>query len=167
MLSTFRSGFDRAVEITGLILVLLLLTCVTLGVISREMNSPLIWTDEIARFIMLWLVVAGWIMATRRKGHIRINFFLQKLSPSALKMAEIIIQSLMVIFGGMIAYYSIELTLKNFELEATTVPISMAFMYAPMILAGLVTLIQALIEIFELVNNKKTAPKTTNSGALL
>lgn len=167
MLSIWRSRFDRAVEITGLILVVLLLSCVTLGVISREFNAPLIWTDEVARFIMLWLVVAGWIMATRRKGHIRIIFFIAMLRPVYLKAAEFIIQSLMVVFGAMIAYHSLTLTIKNHELEAITVPLSMAFMYAPMVLAGLVTMIQAFIEIYALANNRITATKTTNTGALL
>jgi TRAP-type C4-dicarboxylate transport system permease small subunit len=49
-----------------------------------------------------------------------------------------------------VAIYSVGLTVRNFDLEATTVPISFAWMYAPMVLAGVITTGQALSELVEI-----------------
>ena len=115
----------------------------TLGVVTRAAGDPLIWTDEISRFLMIWLAVFGWILASRRRSHVRIRFFQDLLPKPAWKVAEIAIQLALCVFGVGIMFYSVGLVIRNFDLEATTVPISFAWMYAPMILAGAVTAAQA------------------------
>ena len=143
-------ALDRAIEALACVLVVALLCCVTLGVVTRAWGDPLIWTDEIARFLMIWLAVFGWILASRRRTHVRIRFFQDLLPRPAWRTAEFVIQFALLIFGIGIAVYSVGLTIRNLDLEATTVPISFAWMYAPMILAGLFTTGQALSELIEI-----------------
>jgi TRAP-type C4-dicarboxylate transport system permease small subunit len=95
---------------------------------------------------MLWVAVAGWILASRRRAHIRIRFFHDKLPPRLWRLAEAIMQLAMILAGGLIAGYSIHLVQANYDLEATTVPMSMGLLYAPMVLAGVVTLLQGVAE---------------------
>ena len=52
-------GFDRAAAIVACALVVALLVCVALGVVTRGLGEPLIWTDELSRFLMVWLAVFG------------------------------------------------------------------------------------------------------------
>jgi TRAP-type C4-dicarboxylate transport system permease small subunit len=141
---------DRSIEALACLVLVVLLGDVTLGVITRALGDPLIWTDEIARFFMVWLAVLGWIIAARRRTHVRIRFFQDLLPPRAWKAAEMTIQCALVIFGIAVAVYGVGLTIRNYDLEATTVPISFAWMYAPMVLAGVVAAGQALGELVEL-----------------
>jgi TRAP-type transport system small permease protein len=149
MMQRFLMGFDRAVGAIACFILLALLVCVTLGVVTRAIDDPLIWTDEISRFLMIWLAVFGWILAARRRSHVRIRFFQELLPKQAWKVAEIAIQAALCLFGIGIMFYSVDLVRRSLDLEATTVPISFAWMYAPMILAGAVTAAQALSEIVE------------------
>lgn len=144
------TALDRAIEALACILVIALLCCVMLGVVTRAWGDPLIWTDEIARFLMIWLAVFGWILASRRRTHVRIRFFQDLLPRPAWRAAEFVIQLALLIFGAGIAVYSVGLTLRNLDLEATTVPISFGWMYAPMILAGIFTAGQAFSELIEI-----------------
>ena len=137
---------DRGIEAVAGILLIALLGCVTLGVITRALNDPLIWTDEIARFLMVF----GWILASRRRTHVRIRFFADLLPRPARRVAEFVIQTALLIFGVAVAVTGVGLTARNFDLEATTVPISFAWMYAPMVLAGAVTAGQALSQALEI-----------------
>jgi TRAP-type C4-dicarboxylate transport system permease small subunit len=141
---------DRSIEALACVILVALLSCVTLGVITRALDDPLIWTDEISRFLMVWLAVFGWILASRRRTHVRIRFFGDLLPRQAWKAAEFVIQLALLIFGIGVAIYGVGLTVRNFDLEATTVPISFAWMYAPMVLAGVVTAGQACSEIIEI-----------------
>jgi TRAP-type C4-dicarboxylate transport system permease small subunit len=150
MLQRFPIVFDRLIGAVACFILLALLLCVTSGVVTRALDDPLVWSDEVSRFLMIWLAVFGWILATRRRAHVRIRFFQDLLSKQGWKVAEIAIQLALFIFGLGIMSYSVGLVLRSLDLEATTVPISFAWMYAPMILAGAVTAAQALSEIVEL-----------------
>src|SRR5436189_3773296 len=92
MLLLFRRGVDCALFGLAIALTVALLTVVMLGVITRALNDPLIWTDEVSRFIMVWVAVAGWLLATRRRAHIRIRFFHDLLPKPAWRAAELVIQ---------------------------------------------------------------------------
>jgi TRAP-type C4-dicarboxylate transport system permease small subunit len=140
-------AFDRLAAFGCIALVTLLLGCVTLGVITRALGEPLIWTDELSRFLMVWLAVFGWVAATRKRIHVRIRFLQDRLPARAHKATEVAIQAAMTLFGALVAWYAVGLIGRNVDLEATTLPISMAWMYAPMLLAGAVTALQGAREL--------------------
>jgi TRAP-type C4-dicarboxylate transport system permease small subunit len=141
------SLLDRVTAIVACALVVALLVDVSLGVVTREAGSPLIWTDELARFLMVWLAVFGWVLASRKRLHVRIRYFQDLLPRRAHKTTEVVIQLALTVFGALVAMYSVGLVVKNHDLEATTLPISMSWMYAPLVLAGIATAAQGLIEL--------------------
>jgi TRAP-type transport system small permease protein len=140
-------AFDQAAALASCALVVALLGDVSLGAITRSMGDPLIWTDELARFLMVWLAVLGWIVASRKKLHVRIRFFQDLLPTRGHRAVEIAIQLAMAVFGALILVYGVGLVTKNIDLEATTLPISMAWMYVPLLPAGAVTLAQGIREL--------------------
>ena len=149
MLRPLAGAFDKAAQFVCCALVTMLLGCVSLGAATRGLGEPLIWTDELSRFLMVWLAVFGWIVATRKRIHVRIRFFQDHLPKQAHKATELAIQAAMTLFGGLVMAYSVGLIGKNYELEATSLPISMAWMYAPMVLGGAITALQGAGEVIE------------------
>lgn len=158
--------FDRTMEVVAAILLVALLVTVTLGIVTRAVGEPLIWTDEVSRFLMLWVAVVGWILASRRRAHIRIRFFHDMLPVRAWRAAEALMQLAMILFGALTTWYSIHLAQANYDLEATTVPLSMGLLYAPMVLAGLVTLLQGLREFIDNLRNRRVSPYAPVAAAL-
>ena len=128
------------------VLVAVLLCTVTLGIVFRAINDPLSWTDEISGFLMVWLACLGWMIATRHGTHIRIQLLQGMLPETAWRGSEVIIQIGVAIIGGVVAWYSIHLMRVNSDIEAMSVPVSVAWMYAPLLPAGLLTLLQALAD---------------------
>jgi TRAP-type C4-dicarboxylate transport system permease small subunit len=162
MLRALVRAFDKASLFVCCVLVIALLGCVSLGALTRGLGEPLIWTDELSRFLMVWLAVFGWIVASRKRIHVRIRFFQEK---RAHKVTEIAIQSAMTLFGALVAAYSVGLIGKNHDLEATTLPISMAWMYAPMVLGGAITALQGASEVVQALRRPPPPPAT--DGALV
>ena len=158
-------ALDHIFEALACVILTALLASVTLGVVTRAFNDPLIWTDEVSRFLMVWLAVFGWILASRRRSHVRIRFFQDLLPGPGRTAAEMAFQAAILLFGIAVAGYGVGLTVRNLDLEATTVPISFAWMYAPMVLAGVVTAGQAVGDIIEL-GRRHRAPATANEGAI-
>ena len=151
------SAFDRIAAVVACGLLVALLGCVTLGVVTRAANNPLIWTDELSRFLMVWLAAFGWILATRRRIHVRIRYFQDKLPAGAHRGVELAIQAAMTLFVVLIAWYGVGLTIKNHDLEATTLPLSMSWLYAPLVLAGAATAAQGIAELVESLRRARPA----------
>jgi len=161
MLRRLVGAFDRSAAIVACALVVALLVDVSLGALTRSLGDPLIWTDELARFLMVWLAVAGWIIASRKRLHVRIRYFHDLLPARAHRSVELAIQLAMALFGALIVVYGTGLVAKNRDLEATTLPIAMAWMYVPLLPAGAVTFVQAIRELVTAF----TLPPSGRSGA--
>ena len=157
-IASLNYAFDKAAQFVCCALVTALLGCVSLGAATRGLGNPLIWTDELSRFLMVWLAVFGWIVASRKRIHVRIRFFQDRLPEHAHKATELAIQIAMTLFGALVTAYSTGLIGKNFELEATSLPISMAWMYAPMVLGGAITALQGANEVIETLRRPPQPP---------
>ena len=156
---------DRVLEVLAGLLVVALLGTVALGILTRAEGDPLDWTDELARFFMIWLAMFGWIVASRRRGHVRIRFFKDLLPPPLWRLEEAVIQAGMVVLGAVVTYFGVNLVGRNWDLEATSLPISMAWMYVPLIPAGAVTTLQALAELVEQLRRPRPAASPGESAA--
>ena len=139
---------DRSLQVFTGFLVAVLLCVVTAGIIFRAFNEPLSWTDEICGFLMVWLACLGWMIATRHNAHIRIRLLLDKLPGKAWRGTEVVIQVAVAVVGAVVAWKSIHLVQVNSDIEAMSVPISVAWMYAPLLPAGVLTTVQALADMF-------------------
>jgi TRAP-type C4-dicarboxylate transport system permease small subunit len=137
---------DRSLAIIAGLLIVTLLGVVTAGIVSRGMNAPFVWTDEISGYLMVWLACFGWMIATRRGSHIRIQNFQNRLPAPAWLVLERAFQLAMMAFGVIIAWKSIHLIQVNADVEAVTLPVPTALLYVPLLPAGLLTFGQAVAE---------------------
>ena len=111
---------DRLIEWATVLVTIAMVGAVMLGVVSRSINEPLIWTDEASRYLLVWLAALGWVLTTRRRTHIRISFFADMLPAPVRRLLEIAIQSALTLFGALLAWKGVDLVAKNHDLEATT-----------------------------------------------
>src|ERR1700745_4047673 len=69
-------------EAAGAGLVLAEICILFAGVVSRYVfDSPLLWTDELANFLFLWLSMLGAVVALQRDGHMRLTTFVGSVPP--------------------------------------------------------------------------------------
>ncbi|GJD79929.1 TRAP transporter large permease subunit [Methylobacterium gregans] len=81
-LQTFDRVLGRMVEIPAAILVGLEIVVLLAGVVSRYiLHHPLIWSDELAAVLFLWLAMLGTVIAYRRGEHMRMTAFVGMASP--------------------------------------------------------------------------------------
>jgi tripartite ATP-independent transporter DctM subunit len=70
------------VEFPAALLVAAEVVVLLMGVISRYvLHTPLVWSDELASILFLWLAMLGSIVALRRGEHMRMTAIVGKLSP--------------------------------------------------------------------------------------
>ena len=74
---------SRALELATALLVAALAAAVGLQVVGRHLlHSPLPWTEEIARLLLVWLMCAGGVSALQRGEHPRVTALVRLLEPA-------------------------------------------------------------------------------------
>ena len=82
-LTVFSRGMDYVTEVPAALLVLAEIILLFAGVVCRYVfHQPLIWSDELASILFLWLAMLGSVIALRRGTHMRMTALVDIASPS-------------------------------------------------------------------------------------
>lgn len=137
---------DRSVEVAAVLVMLSLLGTIVAGVATRMVNRPLVWTDELAQYLLVWLGFLGWIIASRRRSHIRITTFIDRLPRIGRIAFEIAAQLGVVTLAVLMIWHAGPLIRRNIDVEAVTLPFPTAMLYVLLPTTGFVILAQAVLE---------------------
>ena len=78
-----------AVEVPAALLVLADIVVLFAGVVSRYvLHRPLLWSDELASILFLWLALLGAVVALRRGEHMRMTAVVSKAVPETRALLE-------------------------------------------------------------------------------
>jgi tripartite ATP-independent transporter DctM subunit len=78
-----------AVEVPAALLVLAEIVVLFAGVVSRFVfHSPVVWSDELASILFLWLAMFGAVVALQRGQHMRLTALVSRMPPAWQARAE-------------------------------------------------------------------------------
>ena len=93
------------VEIPAALLVVAEIVILFAGVVARYgLHSPLIWSDELASILFLWLAMLGAAVAFRRAEHMRMTAIVASARPSMRAYLELVATCAALAFLLMIAW---------------------------------------------------------------
>jgi TRAP-type C4-dicarboxylate transport system permease small subunit len=148
---------DRLVEAAAVLLLLTMLATVSLGVAFRLAGEPLAWSDELGQYLLVWTAFAGWIIASRRRSHIRIGLIVDRLKGLPRRLVEVVIQLLVAALGVVLLIKSFGLIGRNTDVEWVSLPLSVALVYIPMPIAGMAVIFQAVLQAIEALRGEVKA----------
>jgi TRAP-type C4-dicarboxylate transport system permease small subunit len=161
VLANFVRCSDKLVGAAAVLLLLAMLAAVFLGVVFRLAGEPLAWSDELAQYLLVWTGFTGWIIASRRRSHIRIGLIVDRLKGLPRQAAEIVIQLLVASLGAILLFKSFGLIQRNVDVEWVSLPLSVALVYIPMPIAGCAVIMQAVAQIVEAARGRVERDTTT------
>ena len=83
--------FALLVEVPTVLLLVAEVVILLMGVITRYLlRTPLIWSDELASILFLWLAMFGAAIAVQRNGHMRLSYLADRLPPRMRAVAEVL-----------------------------------------------------------------------------
>jgi len=87
----FSHVLIRLVEVPAAILVLAEIVVLLAGIISRYVfQSPIVWTDELASMLFLWLAMLGSVIALQRAEHMRMTAIVAMVSPRTRAFLDVV-----------------------------------------------------------------------------
>jgi TRAP-type C4-dicarboxylate transport system permease small subunit len=121
---------SRLIEIAIILGAAFIVSIVTTEVILRYVfKHSLIFTEELSRYLMVWIVFLGGAMAVRDEAHIRINILVKRLNPTLGKAARLLAHGLVLIFLVIVAVEGIRILPDELRQMCITIDLALFYFY--------------------------------------
>ncbi len=134
-ISIFSDITNKLISKFVVLLIFLLSLLLGVAVFYRyALNDSIYWSNEVARYILVYIVFLGSTMAHKHKTHIRIDIIFSYISVKSRKYLEIVIALSFLFFWILIIVGSIKL-LPLFMMQTTAtlqIPYAIPFMALPL-----------------------------------
>ena len=108
LLSMIWKALRHPLETAVCVLLLAMTVTVFSQVIARYVfQAPLSWSEELARFLLMWLSMLSAAYAFKTKSHFALTFVVQKLPESAQRIMTFCVHSVVIVFFAVLLYFSI------------------------------------------------------------
>lgn len=143
----------------GAICLLTILILVFFQALQRYLPiEQLAWTGEIARFALVWLTfsAAGLLVTTR--GHIALEIVDSFKNQTVVRVVQIFAMVIVAATGLGLALEAIALIQTQGILKSPVLRIPMSWVYIPLLIGAVSTMIRALIAAIDIAINGPVAP---------
>ena len=86
----FTAGFGRLLDWLLIATVAVLIVPVTMQIVARytDLIPPYIWTEELARFVFIWMIMLGAMLGVRESSHFDVDIWprLSRKADAALRL---------------------------------------------------------------------------------
>jgi TRAP-type C4-dicarboxylate transport system permease small subunit len=124
-LHQFKRWMTTALSVALMVAVLCLVFSVVWGVLTRSLGTWVVsiaqntgweiwswlptgqagWTEELARFLLVWVSLLGGAVAFGVKGHLGVDYFVGKFHPDVRKLMSVFVHGVVLFFAGSIFLY--------------------------------------------------------------
>lgn len=109
-----KKYFEILISNLGAIILFIIIILVALQVISRYIfRQPLFWTEELARYGLIWLSMVGGAMGVCDKEHIKIETFIHLLKPQKQKLFNIFSDLIIIFVSSILLFHGYSFALLN------------------------------------------------------
>jgi TRAP-type C4-dicarboxylate transport system permease small subunit len=150
LLRALRHPLETAV--CGLLIAMT--TVVFSQVVARYVfEAPLSWSEELARFLLMWLSMLSAAYAFKTKSHFALRVVVGKLSKSAQRIMAQFVHGVVAIFFAILLYFSIVFVNGVEGHIAPALQISMQIPYASIVIGCALILYETLRSAWSDFNN--------------
>ena len=148
IINRIKTLVDRTIAAFSVAVMIALVVCVVWQVFSRYvLNQPSTMTDELARYLMIWVGLLGAAYTVGAQRHLSIDLFAMMLKGPKQVILNIIINVLIFLFSGLVIVIGglklIDKTLATSQVSAA-MQIPMGYVYLILPLCGAVMMFYAL-----------------------
>lgn len=127
-LNRLDCGVAIAIEFIAAILVVVEVVVLLAGILARYIfHSPLVWSDELASILFLWLAMLGAVIASRRGEHMRMSAVIGMTSPGARTFFDVLATSGALVFVLLIMGPAYEYAVEELAIVTPALEISNAW----------------------------------------
>jgi TRAP-type C4-dicarboxylate transport system permease small subunit len=121
--------------------------CVFVQVVLRYgFDRPLVWSDELARYLFVWCAFLGWIIAARRRSHLTVGVLAERCGSRGRAIFALVGAVCSVAFAAILFWYGLQITRRNLDIDTVALFFSFGFVYAIVPVAAFAVGVHALAD---------------------
>jgi len=151
------SAIDAVVAVFASVLLVSIVVDVFAGVVFRYViGRALPWSEEYARFAMVWMGLLGAGMALIRNEHVAIEYFVSHMPPSLRLLSMIVSRILIALFLFYATTYGSRMVLNAGTQVSPGLGISMAWPLSSIPVSSLIMLVQLILHTVDEFSSGRT-----------
>ena len=123
-------------------------------VLRYGFNSGITISEELSRWLLVWLTFLGAIVAMREHAHLGVDTLIRKLPASGKRICFILNYGLMLFADWLLLSGSWRQTIINLDDRAPATGLSMAIFYAVGVIFGVSTAVILLYDLYRVVSGQ-------------
>lgn len=157
-----RKIIDKIIEVMCTAIMGYMVLAVCWQVITRfVLKNPSTVTEEILRYLLVWTTMVGGAYAYGRRKHLSINMLAKKLPARGQKVLDIFVQAVVIAFCVVVMIVGdLRLVETTFNQISSALHLPMPYVYASILVGGVLIIFYAIIFIFEDIKAIRELPQT-------
>src|SRR5438128_8279089 len=107
------------------------------------------WVEEVGEYTLAWLTLVGAGIAVAERAHFTLRVLAHRLPMPAQRVIHVATHLLIAGFGGLAAWYGLQLAIVNSLLTSPGLEINLAWLYAAPAVGGVLIVLYGLAMAFE------------------
>jgi TRAP-type C4-dicarboxylate transport system permease small subunit len=127
----------KVIEVIIVIFMALDVISMLIQVVGRELGIAPSWTEELSRYLMIWIGLLGAAVIVRESGHLGIDLFINRIKNPIARQTVVALSHICTILVGIIMlYYGIYVTQQNFGQISPALRIAFSWVYMSLPISG-------------------------------
>lgn len=146
----------KATEVFIVFLFVILVSAVFLQVVARyAFNNPPTWTEELARYCQVWIIILASSICIRKSSHLSVDYLSHKFPPFLNRFIQIFIGLLVAVYVAVVTFYGWRLMIVGHYQVSPALQINMSYIYIIFPLGGLLMFIEAVLSAYRIMKKDK------------
>lgn len=148
----------KATEVVIIFLFIILVSTVFLQVVARyAFNSPPTWTEELARYCQVWIIILASSICIRKGSHLAVDYLSHKFPPFLGRFIRVLISILIAVYVAVVTVFGWRLMVVGHYQVSPAMQINMSYIYIIFPLGGLLMFIESVLSIYRIVLKKEAS----------
>lgn len=154
-------GLVEKIMRAGVIILLALMVLIVFSnVVSRYyLHASLAWSEEVARFMLVWLVFMGSFLAYIHNEHLGLDILVNKFPPGVLKVVTFCTNALTIFALYAIMEGGYLMMIANFDWLSSAAEIPQGYVYFIIPFTCGLMILQVVLKTYYLLTGKKEHPE--------
>ncbi len=154
MIAKIAAILERIEEAFLVLVLSTMVAAIGAQVVARYVfNTPFSWSEELARYLFLWVVFLGASQAMRRHEHIAVGLMVDRLP---FRVRQLVI----VLLNGLIASFLAVLVVQGWKvvgivapLQSIALKVTMAVVYLPLVVGGAIMFVRIILQTINVIRH--------------
>lgn len=124
-------------------------------VIFRLTAGSLPWSEELARYLMIYMVYVGTSIGVKRGTHIAVEVIMDRCPPTVQKIVEILVDLMMIAAFVILCYYGMKIVTLTMVQKSPAMQIKMGYVYLSMVVGGALMLLHCINNLVNTITGYK------------